>query len=228
MIVWEAPGPYRVGFTTRQGGVSSDEFASLNLGGIGDDPAAIAENRRRACTALGLDHERLAVNHQCRGTVINRARPGGVGEDGDGLWTDEPGLPLLVLSADCLPIAVVSTADTPALAVIHAGWRGLAAGVIEAAVAGLSRARTAAIIGPSIGPCCYEVGTDVSARFAPDLTRKNRLNLWEAATRSLRAAGVEQVECLEICTHCDSQYFSHRRSQTDRHGRQGVIGALER
>jgi hypothetical protein len=230
VIRWrEPPGPYRVGFTTRQGGVSSGDFASLNLGSRGDDEAAIRENRGIACAALGLDPARLALNAQRHGTSVNRAAPGGSARVGDALWTDEPELPLLALGADCVPIAIVASAGRPALAVVHAGWRGLAAGVIEAAVAALEAPASAAMIGPAIGPCCYEVGSDVAGRFDDDLTRNGILDLWEAASRALARAGVAQVERADLCTRCNPElFFSFRRSGAGRYGTQGVIGALER
>ena len=101
MIVWEAPGPYTVAFTTREGGVSTGPFASLNIGSRDDDPARVAENRRIACAELGLDADRLAVNRQRHTATANRARPGARDEDGDALWTDEPEIPMLAMSADC-------------------------------------------------------------------------------------------------------------------------------
>jgi YfiH family protein len=229
VIRWEAPGPYRVGFTTREGGVSGGPYASLNLGSRGDDPAAVDENRRLACAELGLDARRLALNLQRHTAIVTRASPGSSGEVGDALWTDEPELPLLALGADCVPIAIVAASGRPALAVVHAGWRGLAAGVVEAAVAALEAPEAAAMIGPSIGPCCYEVGAEVSARFDPDLTRGGILDLWEAAARALGRAGVTRVERAGLCTHCNPErFFSHRRSGPGRYGTQGVIGALER
>ncbi len=229
MIGWEAPGPYRVAFTTREGGVSKGDFASLNLASRHDDAAAIAENRRIACTGLGLDPERLALNRQQHTTTVNRARAGVTGEVGDALWTDEPGLPLLALGADCVPIAIVTTRGRPALAVVHAGWRGLAEGVVEAAVSALTAPHTAAMIGPAIGPCCYEVGPEVAARFDPSLTSdEGILDLWEASEQALRRAGVESVERAGLCTRCNPElFFSYRRSGFGRHGAQGVVGALE-
>ncbi len=99
---WAAPGPYEIGFTTRVGGVSEGPFASLNLGRkLGDDPERVDENRRRACAEIGADAQRLALNFQQHSAIVNRAHPGGRGEPGDGLWTDEPDLPLLALGADC-------------------------------------------------------------------------------------------------------------------------------
>lgn len=226
MIRWVAPGPYEVAFTTREGGVSEGAFESLNLGIAGDDPARVVENRRRACEALELDPARLAVNRQCHSARVNRAVAGGRGEPGDGLWTDEAGLPLLALAADCVPIAVVATGGRSVVAVVHAGWRGLAGGVVEATVAALAATESAAIVGPSVGPCCYEVGLEVSERFDSDLTSGRILDLWEAAERALVRAGVDRVERLDLCTRCNPElFFSHRRTGRP-HGVQGVIGAL--
>jgi hypothetical protein len=125
-----------------------------------------------------------------------------------------------------VPIAIATTSGPPALAVVHAGWRGLAAGVVEAGVAALSGRATAAIVGPSIGPCCYEVGPEVSARFDADLTRDGMLDLWEASERALRRAGVASVERVDLCTRCNSDRFFSHRASGDRHGAQGVIGAV--
>ena len=225
MIAWEAPGPYVVAFTDRDGGVSTGDYASLNLGSRGDDRARIAENRRLACAELGLDLERLAVNRQHHTARVNRAVAGG-SEPGDALWTDEPGLPLLALTADCVPVAIVTTSGPPALAVVHAGWRGLATGVVEAAAAALPAGKKAAVIGPAIGPCCYEVGPDVAAQFDEDLVRDGLLDLWAAAERALGRSGVTSVERLDLCTRCHhDRFFSHRASR-GAHGAQGVIGAL--
>jgi len=229
MIRWQAPGPYRVGFTTRRGGVSSGAFASLNLGGRGDDAAAVAENRRIACAELGVEHERLVLNRQRHTATVRRARQGATPQVADALWTDEPGLPLAALVADCVPIAIVATSGPPALAVVHAGWRGLAAGVVAAARAALGTHPAAAVVGPAIGPCCYRVGPEVSSRFDPDLTRGGFLDLWEAAARALERAGVGRVDCLELCTRCNPElFFSYRAGAAAGYGSQGVIGALER
>ena len=228
MIRWDAPDPYLVAFSTRAGGVSEGPFASLNLGGSEDRPEAVAENRRRACEELGLDSARLAFNRQRHTAVVHRARPGVQEGPGDALWTDEAGLPLLATSADCVPIAIAATSGRPALAVVHAGWRGLAAGVVEAGVSALGAGSFAAVIGPAVGPCCYEVGVEVSGCFDADLTREGRLDLWEAAERALRSAGVARVDRVELCTRCHAElFFSHRRDGA-RRGVQGVIGAVGR
>ncbi len=108
---------------------------------------------------------------------------------------------------------------------LHVGWRGLAEGVVASGVEALG-GRVAAVIGPGIGPCCYEVGPEVAARFDHDLFRDRKLDLWTAAERALRAAGVEEVERTDICTSCNPDlYFSHRRDRGVT-GRQGVIGLV--
>jgi purine-nucleoside/S-methyl-5'-thioadenosine phosphorylase / adenosine deaminase len=227
VIRWDAPPGYVVAFTTRDGGVSEGPYASLNLGlRTGDEVARVAENRRRACSELGLDATRLAFNRQRHSRAILRADSHATGRDGDGLWTDERELPVLALTADCLPIAIAATNGRRALAVVHAGWRGLADGVVEGAVEALGGRPAMAVIGPAIGPCCYEVGPEVAARFDPDLTRDGNLDLWSAGERSLRRAGVDRVDRVDLCTRCrDDLFFSHRRQGRVR-GAQGVIGAL--
>ena len=226
MIRWEAPGPYVVGFTTRVGGVSEGPYASLNLGARGDDPAHVAENRRLACESLGLDASLLSLNRQRHSPTVHRAEPGIRDESGDGLWSDVPGQSMLALAADCVPIAIAATDGAPRLAVLHAGWRGLAEGVVESGVRALGDVTTAAAVGPSVGPCCYEVGPEVSARFDADLTKDRILDLWTAAERALRRAGVRVVERVDLCTRCNPElFFSHRRSGTKR-GAQGLIGAV--
>lgn len=229
MIFWAQPG-YVVAFTTRVGGVSDGVYASLNLTrGTGDAAEKVEENRRLACEALGLPPERLAFNRQVHSPTVHRAHAGARGEPGDGLWTDEAQLPILAMSADCLPIAIVRTKGPRAIAVLHAGWRGLAEGVVSEGVKALrvdSTQSLAAVVGPAIGPCCYEVGPEVSELFDDDLTVDRKLDLWTAAERALRAAGVEHVERVDLCTRDHPElFFSHRRDGRAR-GVQGVIGAL--
>src|SRR5207247_1473163 len=167
--------------------------------------------------------ERLSFNRQVHSPTVHRA--GRRGEHGDGLWTDEPGLPMLAFAADCLPIAIARSDGERRLAVLHAGWRGLAEGVVTAGIGALGPGETAAVVGPAIGPCCYEVGEEVSSLFDEDLTVNRKLDLWTAAERALRRAGVARVERLDLCTRCHPElFFSHRRSGQGR-GTQGVLGA---
>jgi purine-nucleoside/S-methyl-5'-thioadenosine phosphorylase / adenosine deaminase len=230
---WDVPGPYDVVFTTRLGGVSEGPFSSLNLGRkTGDDVERVDENRRRACAHIGADETRLALNYQLHSTLVHRARPGARGEPGDGLWTDEPNLPVLAMSADCLPIALARTnGGAPAVAVAHVGWRGLLGGAIESAVTVLGNGPLAAAVGPGIGPCCYDVRDDVAepfrARFGRAIVRGDgKLDLWTAAETALRAAGVSRVDRFDLCTACRPDlFFSHRRDGKPR-GVQGVLARV--
>jgi YfiH family protein len=231
VIRWSPPGPYEIAFSTRQGGVSEGPYASLNLGRLtGDDVERVDENRRRVCAEVGGGLERLALNRQVHSAIVHRAEPGARGEPGDGLWTEEPDLPVLAMTADCLPIALARVDGArPGVAVLHAGWRGLLGGLISEGVRVLGGGVSAAL-GPAIGPCCYEVGPDVSEPFAAafglDVLHGRNLDLWSAAERALREAGVEEVERFELCTSCNADlFFSHRRTGEPR-GVQGVIARV--
>jgi YfiH family protein len=235
LIPWRVPGSYRVAFSTRLGGVSEGPYASLNLGvRTDDDPARVVENRLRLCAAVDADADGATMGWQRHGAVVTRAQPRGIVTPGtvfehcDGLWSDKQGRAMLLLTADCLPIAIVrADRRPPALAILHAGWRGLLAGIAAAGVSALGGGFLRAVIGPAIGPCCYEVGDDVAMpfreAFGGDVVRDGRLDLWTSAERALRAAGVETVDRFDLCTFCHpDRFFSHRRDR-GRTGRQGVI-----
>jgi YfiH family protein len=225
---WDAPGPYEVFFSTRAGGVSDGAYDSLNLGLVTDDePSRVDENRRRLLAAAGADEDALAWNYQQHGTVVRQAAPGHA--EADGLWTDVRGRPMLVIAADCLPLALARTdGERPALALVHAGWRGLLGGIAAGAAAALGGGPLAAVVGPAIGPCCYEVGDDVAGpyrdRFGAAVAPGRRLDLWAAAEHALRDAGCVRVDRFDLCTSCRSDlFFSHRRDRGVT-GRQGAIG----
>jgi YfiH family protein len=227
LIHWEAPGPYVVAFSTRRGGVSKAPFDTLNLGRLtDDDPDHVVENRRRLCDEVGTAPERLCFGRQVHGDVVRRAA--GTGEPGDGLWSDTPGQPVLVFTADCLSVAIArANGDAPAVAALHVGWRGLLSGIVEHAAAILGARRLAAVIGPGIGPCCYDVGEEVAApfreRFGGDVVRGGRLDLWTSAQRALESAGVSDVQRTDLCTACNpGLFFSHRRDE-GKTGRQGMV-----
>jgi YfiH family protein len=228
VIRWQIDG-YEVVFTTRLGGVSDGPYASLNLGRkSGDDVAHVDENRRIACESIGADVAKLALNYQVHSACVVKGAAGARGAHGDGLWTGDPDLPILAMSADCLPIALARTnGAAPAVAVLHAGWRGLLEGIAASGVEALGGVGLAAAIGPAIGPCCYEVGEEVAApyreRFGNDVVHNGRLDLWTSAERALRAAGVQHVQRFDRCTACEPEtFFSHRRDGGNT-GRQGVI-----
>jgi YfiH family protein len=190
-------------FTTRRGGVSEGPFASLNLGLWTEDEAErVHANRERVRAQAGV--ERLAQGRQVHGArVVVDAQ--GI-EEADGQATTGRGVATIVLTADCLPVAL---AGPGAVGMVHAGWRGLAEGVLEAGVAAIGA--VVAAIGPGIGPCCYEVGDEVRAVFG---TSERTLDLKAIARERLRAAGVETVHDCGLCTACDAErFFSHRRDR---------------
>jgi YfiH family protein len=227
----ELPGA-RAAFSTRLGGVSDDPYSSLNLGVLtGDRRDDVRENRHLLAGALRLDPERVLIGRQVHGAEVARhdaapvpnpyAEPRPDLAPRDGQATDRPGLAPLVMVADCLPIAL---AGPRGVAMIHCGWRGLAAGIVSRGAEEVDAA--AAAIGPGIGPCCYEVGAEVLAAFeglGDGIARGRMLDLTEVARRLLRRAGVDSVEASELCTRCNPElFFSHRRDG-ERTGRQGGL-----
>jgi YfiH family protein len=235
----------RACFTTRAGGVSTGPWAGLNLGSTtGDDRAAVRANRRLLCDALELDHERATLGYQVHGPYVRRidapSRPGRFAgalsgwPAGDGLATARPGIGLVVLGADCLPVLMWRT-DRAEVAAVHAGRRGLVAGVLAAAVAELGDpGHTRVAIGPGVGPCCYPVDSGVRERFAdtfgPATVVGKALDLVAAARAALVAAGIvpHGVEVFGDCTSCATErFYSYRRdgATTGRHA--GVIAVRE-
>jgi hypothetical protein len=213
-IAVELPGTRAV-FTTRRGGHSSGPFESLNLGRWTDDePAAVERNRAGLARELGVG---FAYGRQVHGSRVlrveepqDRAVPP---PEADGQASSTRGVGLMVLTADCLPIAIGGGA---AAAMLHAGWRGLAADVIAEGVAAVRElggaGRLEAAIGPGAGPCCYEVGEEVVSAFpnAP-VVGERLIDLKAIAAAKLRAAGVDLVHDVGLCTICNAEFFSHRR-----------------
>jgi len=222
-------------FTTRLGGVSEPPFDSLNLGVLtDDDEGAVRENRRRLAAALGIDPSQVPIGLQVHGGEVIRherpqspspfAEPGSPLPEADGHVVTAPGLTPLVFVADCLPIALLGPRG---LALLHCGWRPLAAGII--AKGSVMTGATEAAIGPGIGPCCYEVGDEVLAAFeglGEGIADGRMLDLAEVARRLLAAAGVDKVESAGLCTSCESElFFSHRRD-AGKTGRQAGLAWL--
>ena len=201
--------------------MSEGPYESLNIGLLtGDERPRVVENRRRLADEAGADPERLSWPRQVHSAAVVRAN--GRGAEADAIWTDETGVGLVVVTADCLPIALVRTEGAPGLALVHAGWRGLADGVVENAVAALGGA-VAAVVGPGIGACCYEVGAEVAERFGE---HGRALDLRAHAERALQRAGVEHVAQIDLCTSCDAErFFSHRRDR-GLTGRQGALAYI--
>lgn len=241
----ELPGG-RALFSTRRGGVSEGPFASLNLGLTGpapprvrsDQAAQVAVNRDRLAERVGIPAGRFAHGHQVHGSDVRRVTqpPRGAwsapGEASavrcDGQATALAGVATVVLTADCLPVAVIAEG---AVAMVHAGWRGLARGVLGHAVAAVrelgARGPVRAAIGPGVGRCCYEVGEEVHRAFAahgPAVREGSRLDLKLIAERELSTAGVAEVHDAGLCTMCaePALFFSYRRDR-GLTGRQGGV-----
>jgi YfiH family protein len=227
------PGAH-VTFTTRQGGVSEGPYESLNLGILtGDDPECVTENRRRAADQAGVPPERVAMGWQVHGSDLREwtgapplgtyAAPATVATDKvDGHLTREPGIGLLVLVADCYPVAV---SDGEQVAMLHCGWRPLAGGIIEKAVGRFTGAPAAAV-GPGIGGCCYEVGDEVLEAFSDieEAASGRMLDLRAVISAQLAAAGVSDVQHVDRCTGCSPDlYFSHRRDSGVTGRQAGII-----
>ncbi|MDX1593277.1 MAG: peptidoglycan editing factor PgeF [Gammaproteobacteria bacterium] len=221
---WPAPAAVRAVVTTRAGGTSTGPYATWNLGDhVGDDPAAVAANRALLGRVLGAAGPVLWLR-QVHGTRVIPAHRWRPGIAADGSWCDGPGPVCAVLTADCLPV-LLCRRDGGAVAAVHAGWRGLAAGVIEAAVAALGDDPGALLawLGPAIGAAAYEVdgavrdafvASDEGAAGAFTVTRPGhwRADLDLLARRRLAEAGIEAVHGGGYCTASDDgRFFSYRR-----------------
>jgi polyphenol oxidase len=218
----ELPGGAHVLFTNRTGGnLSTSRGEGHEVG---------RANRDELCTRLGLSW--LCASRQVHGAVVQRVgSPRGTGGeavaiDADGHATSVPGLGMMVLTADCLPVALGSPGG---VAMLHAGWRGLAAGVLEEGVRALQDVgvpgEIVAVVGPSAGACCYEVGPEVHAQFGGVHSKGRRIDLRAIAGERLLAAGVAEVRDVPACTICDEHFFSHRREGA-RSGRQAGVAWL--
>jgi polyphenol oxidase len=237
-VAWQGAG-VMAAFPTREGGVSPAPYSALNLGMSTDDARVnVFDNRRRLCAALGLPLERLVVPGQVHGTVLAEVGeteagrgtldPDDVIEETDSLMTAVPGLGLAVSYADCVPVVIVARAPDGGalLATVHAGWRGMIDGIVGQAARALARRGRllGAVVGPSIGPCCFAMDDALRARFAarfPGSAGAATVDLWRCARQELEAAGVppDGVAVTGICTASDARFFSHRRDRglTGRH-----------
>ena len=203
-----------------------------NLSSVGGDGCEQAEHaRERLIKDLGL--LALARGYQVHGTSVrwvagipSAAQPRAGVDDADGQATALGGVGTMVLAADCLPVAL---ATEGAVAMLHAGWRGLAAGVLEEGVRALRERAPgqplAALVGPGAGVCCYEVGAEVHAALGRAHARGTHADLRALARQRLLAAGVERVQDVAACTICDERFFSHRREGA-RAGRQAGVAWL--
>ncbi len=231
---WDGPLGVQAGMSTRAGGVSSGPYASLNLGvAVGDAPAAVAENRARFEAALGVRPVWLRQVHGITVLQLQQGTDSHPDTPADAAWTNERGIACTVQVADCLPV-LFALRDGSAVAAAHAGWRGLAGGVLEATVQALCAGTGAAPVdvrawlGPCIGPRQFEVGAEVLQAFGddpaqadpgrfvyrarPDGAARWLANLPALAAARLQAAGVGTVTPAGRCTVEDaSAFFSFRR-----------------
>jgi YfiH family protein len=231
---------------TRIGGVSKGPYATLNLGHtVGDDLMAVQENHRRALGPLGLHLGQVVSPWQVHGARVGVVGPDQLGTvlpKTDALVTRTAGVPLMMRFGDCAPILLFDPVRRVA-GMAHAGWRGVVAGVVEASIRtmtgrlGCDPSDIWAGIGPTIGPCCYEVGADVAdqiaaacpvgARVIRRVNGRVHADLPAAVEAQLRAAGVSQVEQAGLCTSCRvDEFFSHR-AENGRTGRFGIVMGLE-
>ncbi|MGK9067132.1 peptidoglycan editing factor PgeF [Stutzerimonas chloritidismutans] len=218
---WPAPRNVRACVTTRQGGVSLAPFDAFNLGDhVGDDPLAVAANRQRLHVTLGCLPAWLKQTHSTIVTLASEAgRP-----QADASWTDVAGLACAVLTADCLPVLFCDR-DGHRVAAAHAGWRGLAGGILEHTVAELDVApdRLMAWLGPAIGPASFEVGGEVREAFVTSHAAASKAfvpsrnpgrymaDLYHLARIRLAACGVTDVYGGGFCTFQDPRFYSYRR-----------------
>ncbi len=239
---WPVPGTVRALSTLRGGGVSSGRYASLNLGDhVRDAREAVAENRRRLRVAASLPAEPSWLAQVHGVGIADLDAPGNLGVAApiaDGAVTRVPGRICAILTADCLPVLFASAAGD-AVAAAHAGWRGLASGVIEAAVRSLNAAPDSLLVwlGPAIGPGHFEVGAEVrdefvrddpgaQAAFVPNARGRFMADLPKLARRRLERLGITRIYASGECTHARAErYFSHRRDGET--GRQATLVWLE-
>lgn len=224
----------RHGFFTRQGGVSTGIYASLNCGpGSRDDPAHVAENRARVAEVLGTEPPRLLTasqKHSAVAVAADKPWKNGKAPEADAIVTNKPGLAIGVLTADCAPV-LLCDGEAGVVGAAHAGWRGALAGIVEATVKAMAKLgakpeRITAVIGPAISQKAYEVGAEFMQQFlseAPDSagffvtdegTGEPHFDLPAYVAERLARAGVGTIDDLGLCTYCEeSRLFSYRRSQ---------------
>lgn len=229
------------GFTTRRGGVSEGTFSSLNLAAASDDPANIATNWQRLQAALDCTDHKVITVSQVHGRAVHVVTPDNCGTtpEADAVMTDQPGTLVAVRTADCVPV-LLAASDGRAVAAVHAGWRGIVAQVIPAAVAamhkrfGVTAAQIVAAVGPAISVEHYEVGREIAKAFTdlqlkPAVSRRlygrPHVNLPLAARLQLEAAGVTAIDTTDECTYTNAGWFySHRRDNGDTGRQAAVIG----
>ena len=245
----EQTGLVRAAFTTRVGGVSAGEAATMNFSTKRRDTLEnVRENYRRICHAAGFSVDGLAVSVQTHGVTVHEVDEGEDGRgvfdetpsvEADGLMTNRPGVVLVKHSADCVPVYLLDKANK-AIALVHAGWRGTAGCIAQEAlrrmaeVYGTRPQDCQAAVGPSIGPCCFAVGEDVAGQFESEFpgwglvdraSGQATVDHWRCNAKQLIEAGVPegQIAVAGMCTACNTEmFYSHRKEQ----GRCGAMAAM--
>lgn len=232
---WPAPARVRALSTTRQGGVSSGTFSSLNLGEhVGDAVEAVTENRRILRTEIGRAQPRWLK--QVHGTRVVNLEGADVSGEADAAVTAKPHEACLIMTADCLPVLFTDKAGTR-VGAAHAGWRGLSAGVLEATLAAMEIPpdRIMAWMGPAIGPRSYEVGDDVRQAFVGHVQQAQEAfatgkaagkwwcDLYMLARQRLTAAGVQAIYGGGFCTLTDKERFFSFRRDAGKTGRMATL-----
>jgi polyphenol oxidase len=254
-VVWyavsflEKTGHVRAVFTTRTGGASAGEAATMNFSfKRKDEPDNVRENYRLICLVAGFAPDSLAISRQVHGIYVHEVTDEEVGRgvfddyvnvEADGLMTRKPGIALVKHTADCVPVYILDT-KTPAISMVHAGWRGTVDGIAGEAIKRMAQAYGTqpqdcmAAIGPSIGPCCFEVGRDVADAFDSRFPGRGildcsgalpRVNLWQCNALQLLDMGVpeDNIAISGICTSCNTgTFYSHRKEK----GRTGAMAAI--
>lgn len=227
---------------TRLGGVSRGPYATLNLGHtVGDDPEAVVENHRRALEPLSVHPDSVVSPWQVHGArvgIVGKEHLGTVRPKTDALLTSTPGVPLMMRFGDCTPVLLCDPVQR-VVGLAHAGWRGVVAGVVGASVRTMVERLESkpehvwAGIGPTIGPCCYEVGADVAeeiedacpagSRVTQRVNGRIHADLPSAVEAQLKDVGIHQIEHSGLCTSCRvDEFFSHRAE----HGQTGRFGIV--
>lgn len=215
-------------FTDRRGGVSREQFESLNLAThVGDDPSAVAANRSLVAATARVEVEHLAVIRAEHGSRVHAVAPEAIADIplADGLVTNTPGLALMALAADCAPV-VLADVEQQVVGVVHCGWRGVVAGIIPAAVdkmveSGARAPSIAAVVGPAICRTCYVVDADCAKQIeavSPESAGRDADGSWHvdvaaAVSDSLTGLGI-QVQRIAECTYTNPRLFSYRRDHT--------------
>lgn len=244
---FEKTGLVKHCFTTTKGGVSEDEYESMNLRlNCTDDRENIMENYRRICKAIEINEKNLVCSNQVHDdklyTVTKKDKGKGVYRESDitsadGLICSEPGIPLITFYADCVPVYFLDT-ENRVIALVHSGWKGTVKRIGQKTAEKMKReygSRPEAIlaaIGPHIGVCHFEVGEDVAQRFCDEFgdsvlekRKKYHVNMQQAVLNQLKEAGIPAVNitCADLCTYCEEDImFSHRRTN----GRRGSLAAI--